>query len=1008
MALDFALRRFTAWHQEGGVGDRRYQDITDYYTAQREEIVRRVREGQLGPVDSTLPSPYHCWSCDARRDPPPDHCADCGAPWDTGTARSWRFWGFLEHEIDRHRAEGRLSLNQAHDLQAEVRERRRALCQKMEKQRLPSVIDAAIVEQPRTPLAASRSRHSASRLASGANATPQAATARRTLMELLLDPRTIQGLLGGGGALLVIGLVIFLATSGFFNNPITVAVLLGIGNLAVLGAGWALILRTRYQMAGRALTLLACLVMPLNLWFYHANELPGLTFEGFLWVPALVCCVLYAASALVLRDRLFVFVLFGGIAMTGLLMLAHAHHFHEIALPSALLVVLGLIGLHVERAFPEGEGPFTRRQFGMAFFWSGQALLAGGLLLLLGGQLVGWLHAPLFARLIPDVPEVFEKADLQLLAIGLVLAGTYAYVYSDVVVRRVGVYMYLAVFTLLWAEVLIVHRLNLPVPMEAVIALLALTALALNIVQATVGRTSPTLARAVPPLGVFLSALPVALGVLLHFRATNVNFSELWPLESGKPYVISVWYVVAMFLTAVTCQVGAHLCRHTLRWVSTVYHFGTAAAALAGAAGFLSLLGTLNPQLAYLVGTWDHQAAVLMVIPITYLVASHFCRGHSAERSLVWVAHAATAFMILGVITASLEITPQRFGPISGHPSNRLLAGFCAEAALFYILATWLRKEGWTIYPATVMACGAVWQLLLYVGINAPEYHTLAFALIGFALLVAYRLALLERFEKGGLATAAFGSANALMSLAFLAAALLALSHLIMGRVTSQHEWSLVPLLVVLSVLSLLAAWLVRHPVWRPWYIVMSIGEALLMFVVLEVLTDLNPWQKAEIFAIAVGVLLLVVGHIGWYREQAHEEVRQSDLVTVALLFGSVLTALPLAIAVLIHRGGNHHYSWPDEVGMLLAGLILLGSGFLLRLRATTLSGAILLAIYLLTLPMLIRHIYELQTTALLLAGGGALVFGFGLILSVFRDRLLTLPEKIKRREGVFRVLGWR
>jgi hypothetical protein len=39
---------------------------------------------------------------------------------------------------------------------------------------------------------------------------------------------------------------------------------------------------------------------------------------------------------------------------------------------------------------------------------------------------------------------------------------------------------------------------------------------------------------------------------------------------------------------------------------------------------------------------------------------------------------------------------------------------------------------------------------------------------------------------------------------------------------------------------------------------------------------------------------------------------------------------------------------------------------------------------------------------------GGGLFFGIGLLLSVYRDRLLTLPERFKRREGVFRVLSWR
>src|SRR5262249_38981057 len=52
-------------------------------------------------------------------------------------------------------------------------------------------------------------------------------------------------------------LVIWLAAEGLFENPVTVAVALGLGNGAALLGGWAVIARTRYQTAGRALTLLA-------------------------------------------------------------------------------------------------------------------------------------------------------------------------------------------------------------------------------------------------------------------------------------------------------------------------------------------------------------------------------------------------------------------------------------------------------------------------------------------------------------------------------------------------------------------------------------------------------------------------------------------------------------------------------------------------------------------------------------------------------------------------------
>jgi hypothetical protein len=164
---------------------------------------------------------------------------------------------------------------------------------------------------------------------------------RRSFLEILLDPRSIQWLLASGGVLLVVGLVIWLASLGVFKNTLVVAVCLGAGTLVLLGGGFATVKLTRYQLAGRALALLACLVMPLNLWFYHANGL--VTLEGHLWLAALVCCVLYAAAATILEDPVFVYVLMGGIAMTGCLILADLYKLIQVAAPSTLLVSLGLI-----------------------------------------------------------------------------------------------------------------------------------------------------------------------------------------------------------------------------------------------------------------------------------------------------------------------------------------------------------------------------------------------------------------------------------------------------------------------------------------------------------------------------------------------------------------------------------------------------------------------------------------------------------------------------------------
>jgi O-antigen/teichoic acid export membrane protein len=183
--------------------------------------------------------------------------------------------------------------------------------------------------------------------------------------------------------------------------------------------------------------------------------------------------------------------------------------------------------------------------------------------------------------------------------------------------------------------------------------------------------------------------------------------------------------------------------------------------------------------------------------------------------------------------------------------------------------------------------------------------------------------------------------------------------------------------------------------------------EVLLFAVTLHILSHLTPWQQLEIFCIVVGVGLLVLGHLGWYREQAAE--RQSDLVGFSLVFGSLLAGIPLAIATLYWRFIARDISSKDEIGLLAVGIVLLVTGFLFQLRATTLTGGTLLVCELIMLLVsAFLHVKDQVAIAIFLAGGGAVIFLTGLLLSIYRDRLLALPEKVKRREGIFRVLGWR
>jgi len=893
----------------------------------------------------------------------------------------------------------------------DAKSRAGSLRAQLEKDRvdISSVVEAEVVESPprrNDPLSAMAA------MAAVNTAKPQ--TSRKTsnpprpIWEIILDPRTIQWLLGLGGVLLVVGLVILLATLGIFENPVVVAVALAIGNAAILAGGGAMVQWSRYQTAGRAITLLACLVMPLNLWFYHANNL--ITLDGHLWVAALVCCVLYLGAAMVLRDYLFVYVFNGGIAMTGLLMLADFGRFWEIAPPAALLVILGLISIHIERAFPVIEGPFSRRHFGLAFFQSGQALLIAGLALIFGAQLAGgWLYQPLFKPFYEWLhlgpPAIVAEAWGQYLALALVLAGSYAFFYSDIVVRRLGLYVYLGVFTFLWAEILVIDLVADRTPVEATIIALALTGLVANLLQPkllsfqkplpegsdNMAATAVSLVRAGQPLGLFLSTVPVLLGLILHLRATYLPLNHHWLLWDSEPYTITWVYVFAMLVTAVSCRVGAHLYRHSLPWLSSIYFFGTAAATLTGLAGLLSVMG---------IKTWNEMAPIVMIVPILYVIAARLYRGHTQETPLVWVAHTATGVMVVAVLAASLHLTPQHIvEPLAGKPLNLWLAAFFAEAALFYGLAAGFHKQAINVYLGTAAACGAVWQLLQYWHFGA-EYYTLIFAILGFGLLISYRLAMLE---WTGMVKAAFECANALMSLSFVAAVLITLSRL--ATHPEDIHWSLVFLLLTLITLSLLAAWLVKHDACRRWYLILAIAEAGLTFLTIHVLSALNVWEKLEIFSIIIGIALLVIGHIVWRRE----DDQQSDVASFSLFFGSVLVGLPLMIAVLIHRCRlTPEFSTLNELGMLIAGIVLLVTGFAFQLRATTITGVSLLLVYLLSLLMFINMLENVQTAAIWLTIGGGLVFATGVLLSIYRDRLLTLPEKVTRREGIFRVLSWR
>lgn len=820
---------------------------------------------------------------------------------------------------------------------------------------------------------------------------PAAAIPWRRMFEALLDPRSIQWMLVFGGGLAVLGLVVWLTSLGFFENRVVLAVILAAGTLSLLAAGGWVVLKTRFRVAGQALTFLACVVAPLNLWFYHAQGL--LTLDNHLWVGGLVCALLYATTVYVLRDPLFLYAVELGITLTAGLLLADLGLATDITALSFTLAVLGIGSIHAERAFPTNAEIFARRRFGLPLFWSGHAQFAASLVLLLAAQILAWLTSPEH----PFVTWNFNGGMLThepFLATGLWLAGVYTYLYSDLVVRRVGIYVYLAAFCFIMAEATL---LGLNVQGEWFLAILAVTALSANVLEAIAARRNPRVSRLVLPLAMALSGLPVVLGIALHLRATSDLIPGTWRTNTG-------WsFVGVMVLVAACNRISALLCRKSApRW-SAAYFFASAAAIMVAAAGLLRQCGFTQ---------WSSQAPWLMLLPIAYMAAARFWRGHSPERPLSWVAHATTLLILvagLGATCESSNLEPA-LHPRHGVTANLLLAAVFAEAAIFYVLAAAVRRRNAAIYFAAAAACGALWQFLGYADIPMAFQISL-YAVLGVAFLAAARWLGIEElvvYRPTGWKTtvlqgrglSAFQVGNMVAAVASLAALLFGLSRLALA----QTDWPLVGALLLTMLADLAAAPLVPKGPWRRIHLTAAVAVAAMTFLAMNVLIHLTRWQKLEIFSTALGLVLMLVGYVRRFRE---EEDSRDDAVTLGLWLGSVLGTLPLLVTILYSRMPGHAIAMPEELSLLAVTVLMVVTGYGWQVKSTTLFGGSALVLYLVMLVVSLGWRQQL-TPGVMLAVLGLVVFGCGIVLSIYRQKLLELPEQIARHEGVFRMLDWR
>jgi hypothetical protein len=349
------------------------------------------------------------------------------------------------------------------------------------------------------------------------------------------------------------------------------------------------------------------------------------------------------------------------------------------------------------------------------------------------------------------------------------------------------------------------------------------------------------------------------------------------------------------------------------------------------------------------------------------------------------------------------------FAPMDGLRSSLMLGLVFTEVAAFYFLAGIFRARTGNFYLAAAAACGALWQFLGYYGID-ERYYTMLYAGLGLACLVAsralglervavYRLNSLKTWVPRGRGLHVFQCGNGILSVACLAALMQGLA----GLATNKGGWLDIVSLLFTTVAAALAALIVPALNWRRIYTTAAVAIGAVMFMRLNLLIELSGWQKLEIFCVAIGFAMLVASHIGLFREADD----RSETVGLGLGIGSILVPLPLLIAALYHRWVTGQPSIYDELALLTLTIPMLVTGLSWKIKATTLWGGSALTVYLIVLIVSLTYRPEVAV-GIYLAAGGALVFAIGIVLSIYRDKLLEIPDHVANRTGVFRILNWR
>ncbi len=816
---------------------------------------------------------------------------------------------------------------------------------------------------------------------------------RRAFLELLLSPQSLQWMMACGSGLLVLGLAIWLWSVGVFENSLVVAAIAGGSTMGLIGFGMAMVRKTRHQLAGRWLTLLGALALPLNLWLYDAQGIVTLAHGGHLWIPAAICCLIYAGIARILRDSTFVYTLVGGTVLTGMLFLADESigRFWQWLPPAKFLLFVGWASVFSQRLFNDDESDFSRSKFGAAFFRSGMITVASGLLLLMGGFVSNFL-APMAAELF----GYFQWQHLLLTsistpekiwALGMIAASSIGLVVQGRLQRSAWCFRMAGVLAV-WAFLLAKNILGFATTINSVAIFVALITVAWNV--AAVFARSRNAKWEVDSLrdsggiaGAMLAvAATTAVGGLQVFLHVTGETAAFVPELS--------WATAVQLLTA--CFAGIITAWHA--WLVARQNESSEAMMrpLLGLVGISAMLcvwvvlliqGSVAIHVASLVGA---------LIPLGVVL---FGRDEIVSVKLSRIASIMTTTHLVTLGGCAI------CGLFSVTETRLVVAAILAVASVTYFVASRKAAGGFSGILGTAAMVLAIAAGGSHYGLDFGYCLILGPAIVGAAMKVFCFLSTDSRSTEAPTIELA---ANGLVFSSGVSVVMLGLSRWLDGGTSV----GLLVVMVASLVCTALASSLTRDRSWRTGYRALIVAMIGCSVCVLDACLDFSFWHRIEICCLVGGAVLLALGHLAWLREA---EGDSDAIASLCLFLASGLVVIPLSVGLVYYRlGGPGQETWRmfHEIAVIGGSLGLLGAGLLCRIRWTTVGGASLMFAFVASLVTLVRLPDQLQSASVVMMVGGALFLGTAILMSIYRDRLVALPKKISDGEGVFQVLRWR